>query len=101
MKSRGRCQLHGEPIQDYHVHCPHGCAGFSAASKEIAHTLWNRRAKPDMPSVSDEMVERMCAAYWKSLCYQTDDWEDVDNETKEECRKGMRAAIQAMNEASS
>lgn len=37
------CQMHGEPIQDYTLKCPHGCAQATGANKKLAITKWNRR----------------------------------------------------------
>lgn len=41
-----RCQLHGEPFQDFTVKCPHGCAQQMRGSRDAAIAAWNRRTPP-------------------------------------------------------
>lgn len=59
-----RCQMHGEPLQDFIIKCPAGCAQAIAPTKELACAKWNRRApSAEARAAEDAMREAVEAAY--------------------------------------
>jgi len=64
------------------------------AANDLAKEIKERRAPI---SVSDEVVEQMCAAHWESM-KPTRAWDLIPEEWAVPRRKAMRAAIRAMRE---
>ena len=59
---RYSCQLHGDPLQDHIIRCPHLCAQRTASSKEAAIAAWNQRTTPAEVAALKREVERLRGA---------------------------------------